>query len=222
MMNILVVGGGKLVYFLSRTFISKGHTVTVINRDREECTQLSRRLKATVVYGDGSDPQILREAGADTADAVLSVTPNDQDNLVICQLADIRFHVPRTLALVNDPDNEEVFRQLGITAAFSTTRILSNLIEQRASFEDIINLIPVGEGKVNVTEVVLGESSPVVGRPLIDIALPENSLIATIMRNGQPIVPRGATVLQVGDRLIVMTLPENHGQVLRLLTGDTK
>jgi trk system potassium uptake protein TrkA len=153
---------------------------------------------------------------------VLSVTPNDQDNLVICQLADIRFHVPRTLALVNDPDNEEVFRQLGITAAFSTTRILSNLIEQRASFEDIINLIPVGEGKVNVTEVVLGESSPVVGRPLIDIALPENSLIATIMRNGQPIVPRGATVLQVGDRLIVMTLPENHGQVLRLLTGDTK
>jgi len=221
-MNILIVGGGKLVYFLSRTFISKGHTVTIINRDREECTQLSRRLKATVVYGDGSDPQILREAGADTADAVLSVTPNDQDNLVICQLADIRFHVPRTLALVNDPDNEEVFRQLGITTAFSTTRILSSLIEQRASFEDIINLIPVGEGKVNVTEVVMGESSPVVGRPLIDIALPENSLVATIMRNGQPIVPRGATVLQAGDRLIVMTLPENHGQVLRLLTGDTK
>jgi trk system potassium uptake protein TrkA len=222
MMNILVVGGGKLVYFLSRTFISKGHTVTIINRDREECTQLSRRLKATVVYGDGSDPQILREAGVDTVDAVLSVTPNDQDNLVICQLADIRFHVPRTLALVNDPDNEEVFRQLGITAAFSTTRILSSLIEQRASFEDITNLIPVGGGKVNVTEIVLNDTSPVVGLPLRDIAFPENSLVAIIMRNGQPIVPRGATVLHDRDRLIVMTLPENHGQVLRILTGDTK
>lgn len=222
MMNILVVGGGKLVYFLSHTFISKGHTVTIINRDREECTQLSRRLKAIVVYGDGSDPQILREAGADTADAVLAVTPNDQDNLVICQMADLRFHVPRTLALVNDPDNEEVFRQLGITAAFSTTRILSSLIEQRASFEDITNLIPVGGGKVNVTEIVLNDTSPVVGLPLRDIAFPENSLVAIIMRNGQPIVPRGATVLHDRDRLIVMTLPENHGQVLRILTGDTK
>lgn len=221
-MNILVVGGGKLVYFLSHTFISKGHTVTIINRDREECTQLARRLKATVVYGDGSDPQILREAGADTTDAVLAVTPNDQDNLVICQLADIRFHVPRTLALVNDPDNEEVFRQLGITAAFSTTRILSSLIEQRASFEDITNLIPVGGGKVNVTEIVLNDTSPVVGLPLRDIAFPENSLVAIIMRNGQPIVPRGATVLHDRDRLIVMTLPENHGQVLRILTGDIK
>lgn len=221
-MNILIVGGGKLVYFLSRTFISKGYSVTIINRDREECSWLARRLKATAVYGDGSNPQILEEAGAGTADAVLAVTPNDQDNLVICQLASLRFHVLRTLALVNDPDHEEVFRQLGITSAFSTTRVLSSLIEQRAEFEGITNLLPVGEGKVNVTEVVLEATSPVVGRALRDIAFPENSLIACLLREGQPIVPRGTTMLQAQDRLIVMTLPENHGQVLRALTGDTK
>ncbi|MBI1928289.1 NAD-binding protein [Candidatus Poribacteria bacterium] len=221
-MNILIVGGGKLVYFLSRTFISKGYSVTIINRDREECSWLARRLKATAVYGDGSNPQILEEAGAGTADAVLAVTPNDQDNLVICQLASLRFHVPRTLALVNDPDHEEVFRQLGITSAFSTTRVLSSLIEQRAGFEGITNLLPVGEGKVNVTEVVLEGTSPVVGRALRDIAFPENSLIACLLRDDQPIVPRGTTVLQERDRLIVMTLPENHGQVLKMLTGDAR
>lgn len=220
-MNILIVGGGKVVYFLCRTFLSKGYNVTVVNRDQDECTRLARRLKATVVYGDGSDPQILEEAGADTADAVLSVTPNDQDNLVICQLADLRFRVSRTLALVNDPDNEEVFQQLGITA-ISTTHILSSLIEQRTGFEEITNLIPVGEGKVNLTEIVLREHSPVVGRPLRDIALPEHSLVAYVLRQDRPIVPRGATILQAEDRVIVITLPENHGQVLRALTGNTK
>lgn len=218
-MNILIVGGEKLIYFLSRTFISKGYKVTIINRNKEECTWLARRLNATVVYGDGSDPQILEEAGAYATDAILAVTPNDQDNLVICQIADLRFHIPRTLALVNDPDNEEVFQKLGVTA-ISTTHILSNLIEQRAGFEEITNLIPVGEGKVNITEIVLKEVSPVIGKALIDIALPENSLVATVLRDEKPIVPRGSTVLQAEDHLIVITLPENHGQVLKILAGE--
>lgn len=219
-MKVLVVGGGKLGYFLSRTFLSKGYDVTVIDRDQDECTWLARHLKATVVHGDGSDPRILEEAGAHSADALLAVTPNDEDNLVVCQLADIRFGVPRTLALVTDPDNEEVFRQLGITGVVSTTRLLSTLIEQKAGFEEITNLIPVSEGKVNITEVVLKETSPVAGQPLREIALPGDSLIAAVLRDGQPIVPRGATVLRVGDRLVVITLPENHGQVLEMLTGD--
>jgi trk system potassium uptake protein TrkA len=221
-MKILIVGGGKLVYFLARSFLSKGYTATIVNRNRSECIWLARSLKATVVYGDGSDYRILQEAEAGSADAILAVTPNDQDNLVICQLASQRFDVPRTLALVNDPDNEEVFRKLNITAAFSTTRILSSLIEQRAGFEEITNLIPVGEGKVNVTELVLTENSPVIGERLSDIVLPENSLIAVILRKSKPIVPRGATVLQIKDRLIIMSLPENMGQVLKTLTGELK
>ena len=182
---------------------------------------LARRLKATVVYGDGSDQELLEEAGGNTADVVLAVTPNDQDNLVICQLAGLRFGVPRTLALVNDPENEMVFRELGI-AAVSTTRILSKLIEQRAGFEEIINLIPIDEGKVNLTEVVLRENAPVIGRSLREIELPDNSLVAYIIRKEQSVVPRGPTVLQVQDRLIVISLPENHGQVLKVLTGSSE
>jgi len=178
-------------------------------------------LKATVVHGDGSDPQILDEAGAESADALLAVTPNDEDNLVICEIATRRFHIPRTLALVNDPDNEQVFKQLSNTTAFSTTHILTNLIEQRTGFEDITNLIPVAEGKINMTEAVLRADAPVIGKSLRDVALPEHALIAGILRNGNAIIPRGPTVLRAGDRLILMTLPENHGQVLRTLLGQS-
>jgi trk system potassium uptake protein TrkA len=218
--NILIVGGEKLGYFVSRLFISKGHSVTIINRDQRECTRLARRLKSTIVHGDGTDLTILQEAGARGADAVLAATPNDEDNLVICQLASFHFGVPRTLALVNDPDNEQMFQQLQITGALSITRLLASLIEQRTGFDDIVNLVPVGEGKLNVTEILLKETSPVVGKTLSQVALPENSLIASIMRNGAPIVPRGPTVLAAGDRLILITLPENHGRVLKQLTGE--
>jgi trk system potassium uptake protein TrkA len=218
-MKVLIVGGGTTLYFLCRTFAAKGYEVVVINRDREECVHLARRLAATVVCGDGSDPGILKDAGATGADAVLAITPNDQDNLVICQLAALEFGVPRAVALANDPDNAAVFERLGV-AAFSTTSIVASLIEQHASLEQITNLLPVGEGRVNVTEVVLPADAPVVGKLLKDIDLPENALVAVAIREGRAIVPRGASQLIAGDRLVLITLPENHGPVLRALTGE--
>jgi trk system potassium uptake protein TrkA len=220
-MKILIAGSGKTLYFLSRSFASKGHEVVVINRNREECVQLARQVSATVVCGDASDARILKEAGAIGADAVLAITPNDQDNLVICQLASLQFGVPRAVALTNDPENAEVFDMLGVSA-FSTTHIVSSLIEQRASLEQITNLLPVGEGRVNVTEIILDADSPVAGRRLRDIDLPENALVAVVIRNNQPIVPRGANQLLGGDRLVLITLPENHGPVLKAFTGEPR
>jgi trk system potassium uptake protein TrkA len=220
-MKILIVGSGKTLYFLCRSFASKGYEVVVINRNREECVQLARQLSATVVCGDGSDARILKEAGAMGADAVLAITSNDQDNLVICQLASLQFGVPRAVALANDPENAEVFDKLGVSA-FSTTHIVSSLIEQRASLEQITNLLPVGEGRVNVTEIILDADSPVAGKLLKDIDLPENALVAVVIRNNQPIVPRGANQLLGGDRLVLITLPENHGPVLKAFTGEPR
>lgn len=220
-MKVLIVGGGKTLYFLCRNLTAKGYEVVIVNRDKAECVQLARQLSATVVFGDGSDVRILKEAGAMRTDAVLAITPNDQDNLVICQLASLRFGVPRTMALVNDPDNAEVFNKLGVSA-FSTTHIVGSLIEQRASLEQIINLLPVGEGRVNVTEIVLDADSPVSGKRLKDINLPQNALVAVIIRDNQPIVPRGANELLEGDRVVLITLPENHGPVLKAITGEWK
>lgn len=220
-MKVMIVGGGKPLYFLCRSLAAKGYEVVIVNRSREECVELARRLPATVVCGDGSDPDVLKDAGAMAADAVLAVTPADQDNLVICQLALLRFGVPRAVALANDPDNVEVFEKLGVPA-FSTTRIIGSLIEQRASLEQIVNLLPVGEGRVNVTEIVLDGEAPVAGRLLREIDLPENSLVAVIIRNNQPIVPRGNSHLLAGDRVVLITLPENHGKALRAFSGDRR
>jgi len=218
-MKVIIVGGGKTLYFLSKSFTDKGYEVVVVNRDHEECVQMARQLKALVVEGDGSDPQILRDAGALGADAVLAITPNDQDNLVICQIAALQCGVPRILAKANDPDNAEVFQQLGISA-FSTTQIIGNLIQERAAMEEVMNLLPVGEGRVNVTEILLTPESPVAGKYLKNILLPDNALVAVVIRNGQAIVPRGDNQLLQGDRVILITLPENHGTVLKSFTGE--
>lgn len=218
-MNVIVVGGEKLVYFLTRIFVSKGYHVAVVNRDADECRRLAKSLRARIICGDGSNPRTLEESGAHSADALLAATPHDQDNLVICQLAVRKFHIPRTLALVNDPENESVFTSLGVTSVFSATKILANLIEQKTGYESIVNLIPIEEGKLIVVETILESSSPVLDKPLKDIRLPENSLIASVFRGGQPIVPRGGTVLNLGDRLVTICLPEDMGQVLKKLTG---
>jgi trk system potassium uptake protein TrkA len=218
-MKIIIVGGGKPLYFLCRSFTAQGHEVAIINRSQSECTQLSRQLSAMVVCGDGSDARILKDVGAMGAGVVLAITPNDQDNLVICQLASLQFGVPRTIALANDPDNADVFEQLGVTA-FSTTHVVSSLIEQRASLEQITNFLPVGEGQVNVTEILLDPGSPVIGKRLMDLHLPANALVAVVIRRNRPIVPRGPDDLQQGDRLVLITLPENHGPVLKVFTGE--
>ena len=176
-------------------------------------------LQYVVINGDGSDPEILKDAGAMSADVLLAITPNDHDNLVICQLASLIFQVPRAIALTNDPDNADIFKDLGVTA-FSTTHIIGTLIEQRASLEQILDLLPVGEGRVNVTEMILDPVSPVAGKYLRDIVLPENALVAVVIRNNLPIVPRGANQLMAGDRLVLITLPENHESVLEVFTGE--
>jgi len=220
-MKVLIVGAGKTLYFLCRNFTAKGYEVIIINRDRGECVQLARQLSAMVVCGDGSDATILKEAGAMGADVVLAITPNDQDNLVICQLASIQFGVPRAIALANDPDNVDIFEKLGVSA-FSTTHIVGSLIEQRASLEQIINLMPVGEGRVNVTEIMVEPDSQVAGKLLKDVDLPENTLVAVLIRDNQPIIPRGPSMLMGGDRVVLITLPENHGRALKAFTAERK
>ncbi len=218
-MKVIIVGGGNALFFLCRKFAAKGYHVIIINRNNEECVQLSRQLTTMVVCGDGSDAEILKEAGAMGADVVLAITPNDQDNLVICQLASLQFGVPKVIALANDPDNTEVFEKLGVSS-FSTTQIVSSLIEQKASLEEILNLLPIGGGKVNVTELVLGADCLTAGKLLKDIDLPENALIAVIIRDNKALIPRGGSDLRAGDHVVLITLPENHGPVLKALIGE--
>ena len=219
-MRIILIGGSKLAYFLAKQFASKNYYTTIINEDLEEAKTLSRTLKATVIHGQGSDPATLGEAGALQADVVLSLTTHDEDNLIACQIAQKEYGVPRTIALVNDPENQQIFEKLGITVAFSATQIIASLIEQQTASSDIQNLLPIAEGKVNVTEIALEQDNPAVGKTIDELQLPNGTLIACILRKGEVIVPNGENSLQALDRLIVIGQPESYGQLMRLLCSE--
>jgi trk system potassium uptake protein TrkA len=213
-MRVILLGGGETVeaiYFLARLFVRRGYDVTIVDPSPAEAQTLSRRVKATVLVGDGSDPVVLEEAGARQADLVLSLTPQDPDNLVACQVAQKLFGVPRTLALVNDPENEEVF---------SSTKVIGSLIEGRTVFDEITHLFPADEGRRYVTEVVLDGDDPVIGQTLADLELPPESLVVAIIRDGDVVVPGGEDRLRVADRLIVIALPEYQERLLLALAGQ--
>jgi trk system potassium uptake protein len=221
--RLIISGGGETietVYFLARLFAGRGHRVTILNPYLEEAQVLSRRVEATVILGDGSDPRALEEAGARRADVLISLAPYDPDNLVACQVAQKRYGVPRTLALVNDPDNEAVFRQLGIDEVFSATRVIGSLIEGRTLFDEITHLFPADEGRRYVTEVVLGEDAPSLGHTLDDLTLPPESVVACIIRSGEVLVPQPDSRFRAADRLILITSPDRQEEVLEVLTGE--
>ena len=222
-MRLILVGGGETIetiYFLARYFAGQGHHVTIVNPNPDEARTLARRVKATIIAGDGSDPGILAEAGARQADLLLALAPYDPDNLVICQVGQKLYGVPRTLALVNDPENEAVFRQLGISQVFSATQVIGTLIRDQTTFEEVTQAIPVAEGRVQVTEVVLNEDSPATGAVLADLELPEDCLVAAILRDGQLLEAGNQSQLRVGDRLVVISSPQHQEQALHILAGE--
>lgn len=220
-MKVILVGSGKQLYFMAREFIAKGHAVVVVCGDGYDAQWIARRLNATVLHADGSRPSVLEEAGAPEADVLIAATPRDPDNLLTCQIAERRFGVPRTLALVGDPDNLDVFPKLGVRNVVSLTDLVSKLIEDRTAAEEISNLTIMGEGAVNVTELVLPGDSPALGKPLADVGLPRDALVASVVRNGTAIIPRGDTVLAAGDRIVLVTLPASHGHAVKYFTGET-
>lgn len=218
-MNVLLVGNGQTTYYLGRQFGVRGHGVTIVDPDPAHALHLSRRLSAVVIAGDGSDPGVLERAGARRADAVLALTPHDHENLAVCQVARKKFGVPRTIALVHDPDHEEVFRRLGVTVAVSATRILAQVMESLAGFGAVASFVHAAGGRIAVTEVVLPEGAPVVGRPLRESPLPGGALLGCILRGGETIVPRGDTVPRAGDRLVAIARPELQAELLGCLLG---
>lgn len=219
-MKIIIIGGGKPIYFLARQFTADGHNVTIINRDPEESRALSHELDATILLGNGSDPDTLEQAGARSADVLLAMTSHDHDNLVACQISSREFGILRTIALVNSPENEEIFRRLGVTRIFSSTRIITSLLEAQTDFMAVTNLMAVAQGKVNISEIRVAENAPVAGISLQKLKLPEGFLVATIVRNGEVVVPSGSTILRAHDQLILIGQAEGYRDVVRILTGE--
>jgi trk system potassium uptake protein len=219
-MKIIIVGGGMKVHFLAKSFISKGYDITIINDDLEECKKLSRKHHAKVVFGDGSIPEILVDAGVEYSNVVIAITPYDPVNLVICQLAKKIYEVPKILSVVNDPNNIGVFKKLGIETVISTANIISSLIEQRVLIDDIIDLIPIEGGKVSLMELEMHPGYPALGKVMQELNFPKGAIVSCIIRNGDVVIPFGKTQVLETDRLIILYEPAVQSQVFKALSGS--
>ena len=214
-MKTIIVGGGVQAYFLAKNFISMGYSVTIVNKDRKEALDLAKIDRATVVHGDATLPEILEDAGANSADVVITLTTSDPDNLVACQIANKLFGVKRTVAVVNDPGNIDVFKTLGISTVVSTVSIITSLVQQSVGSETIMNLTPVEEGKVMILEIDVENDDPICSKPLSLFEMPHEAIIGCIIRKGFPIIPRGNTTVVAGDKLIVISLPQVQSDTLQ-------
>lgn len=218
-MYIVIIGAGKVGYFLAKMLCQDKHTVSIVDKDRLVCEEIAKKLEVLVINGDGCDPRILEEAGASRADVIASVTGDDEDNLIICQLAKEKFNVGRSVGRVNNPDNEHTFSELGVDVPVDSTKIIAKIIEEEVSFSDFVNLMSFKRGKLAIVRVDLPEDSPVINKQIQDIQLPRDSVLVSIVRGEEVIVPKGNTTLESGDDIIALTLVGNESQLLNLLVG---
>jgi len=218
-MYIVIVGGGRVGLNLAQKLVNDKHAVTLIEKDKAQCDEISQELDALIIRGDGCEPKCLEDAQVGRADVVAAVTADDEDNFIVCQLAKEVFGVRRTVARVNNPKNEHIFTELGVDVPVNATTIIAKIIEEETSFEDFINLMTFKRGKLALVRVDLSPESPVIDKAVKDIILPKNSVFVSIVRGDSLIVPKGETVLLKGDDVIALTAIENEQQLLDLLVG---
>jgi trk system potassium uptake protein TrkA len=221
-MYIVVAGAGKVGHFLAQRLLEDKHTVVVVEKSKDVCQKLSQALNLIIVNGDACEPRFLEEAHIERADVIAAVTGEDEDNLVICQLAKEKFGIKRTVARVNDPANEHTFNELGIDVPIDATKIIAKMIEEEVSFTDFVNLMSFKRGKLAIVRVDLTDDSPAIHKNLNELVLPPDSVLVSIIRKDEVVVPKGNTVLAPGDDIIALTLVENEQQLLRALIGDLK
>ena len=220
-MYIIVVGGGKVGYYLTKTLVSEGYEVLLIERNPDKVETFVERFGAVVVAGDGAEASTLAAAGAARANVVIAVTGEDEDNLVICQMARQKFHVGRTIARVNNPKNENLFRLLGIDVTVSQTNYILNLIEQAIPERSFVHLLSLRHADLAIIEATVAAESPVASKTIAEIALPVNCVIVAIARGPHLIVPNATTVVEAGDDIIAVAHRDQEDALRRLLVdGD--
>ena len=197
-MYIVVVGGGKVGYYLAKELLEAGHELVILEKNNDRARQISDELGSIVLNRDGCEGKHLAEAGANRATIVVAVTGDDEDNLVVCQMAKHHFDVPRTIARVNNPKNEELFRHLGVDEIISPTRMVLASIEQDIPVHELLHLAQLKGGELELVEAQIGEDSPAVGRKPTDIPLPEGCSLFLLLRGNNVLPIRPDTVFAGG------------------------
>lgn len=218
-MYVVVAGGGKVGFYLAKALINEGHEVLIIERDKRKSEVIAEELGSVVLRGDAAEATVLEEAGAARADVVVAVTGDDEDNLVICQMAKRKFGTGRTIARINNPKNEHIFHLLGIDATVSSTSLIMSQIEAELPKHALIHLLRLRQADLEVVEAIVSPDAAVVGRPIREVSLPPESVLLLIVRGTQTIVPSGQDVLQPGDEVLALTRVQHEERLRTLLVG---
>jgi trk system potassium uptake protein TrkA len=221
-MFVLVIGGGKVGYYLTKELIGSGHEVVLMEKDKERANQITDEIGSIVISHDGCEGKYLAEAGANRADIVAAVTGDDEDNLVICQMAKHHFDVPRTIARVNNPKNEALFKHLGVDELISPTRMILGSIEQDIPVHELLHLGALGEGELELIEAHLQLGSPAIGRAPKDLMMPEGCSLFAVIRDGVATALRPDTILAEGDKVIAIGKAECEKLLHEQLIGDAE
>ncbi|MDQ3126966.1 MAG: TrkA family potassium uptake protein [Chloroflexota bacterium] len=219
-MFVLVIGGGKVGYYLTKELIGSGHEVVLMEKDKDRATQIADEIGSVVIAHDGCEGKYLAEAGANRADIVAAVTGDDEDNLVICQMAKHHFDVPRTIARVNNPKNESLFKHLGVDELISPTRMILGSIEQDIPVHELLHLAALGEGELELIEAHLQAGSPAIGKATKDLTMPEGCSLFAVIRNGKATPLRPDTILAEGDKVIAIGKAECEAGLHEQLIGS--
>lgn len=218
-MNVVIAGGGKIGYYLTKTLLPYKHHVSVIEEKVEMCEKIANELNIPVTCGDGTKIDDLSGSGIETADIFIAVTGKDEDNLIACQLAKSNFGVRRTIARVNNPKNITVFERLGVDMAVSSTSVIADLIEQEVDYSGMKTLMRLKSGRIVLSEILIAESSPVCNKSLKEINIPRDCILVSVIRDEEVVIPNGYTVLHSGDYIIAVSSQEDQQELKSFFIG---
>ena len=221
-MSFVVVGGGKVGFYLAKELVEAGHEALVIGRDAAKAAEIAETLGEIAMRGDGCEAAVQERAGCGRADLFIAVTGDDEDNLVACQVARHKFNVKRVVARINNPKNELIFRKLGIDVTVSATSVILLQIEQELPEHLLIPLLQLRSG-FEIVEVKIPDGAASLDVKLRDIVLPDQSMIWGIVdTDGNPQVPTSDTYLRAGDEVVAVTLLESEEALRAALTGPSR
>ena len=219
-MYIIIVGGGRVGYYLARALLEEGHEILIIEKNARFCEIINEVMGSVCVQGDGCEAATLADVGTGRADMLVAVTGDDEDNLVACQVAKYKFNVPRTIARIRNPQNEAIFKKLGIDVTVSATAIILEAIEKELPTHPLTHLLTLSERDLEIVEVRIPPNSATVGKSVKEIPLPEGTKLALIIpKDLKPHIPTPSTIIREGDLIIALTTPELEAELRAALIG---
>ena len=217
-MYVVIAGGGKVGANVARSLLRLGHEITLIEQRRDRFDRLEDEFEHQVQRGDATELFVLERAGiARPPDIVLALTGDDEDNMVICQLAKERYGVPKVIARVNDPRNQAHFDLLGISPTICATSSIMALVEHEVPEHDLIHLLELRKENLEIVEVQIDNGAPAAGKTVEKLDLPEGSRLISIMRNGRSEIAVGSTELLPGDQVLAILQPGKEDELRRVL-----